>query len=63
MDDLLTHTLVITPAILKLIAEIDEFKGAWTAIGRISPERLTALQLSSYAGHNGKTHPIMEFVN
>ena len=37
-------TIAITPAILKLIAEIDEFKGAWTAIGRISPERLTALR-------------------
>jgi Fic family protein len=39
-----TDTLSITPAILKLIAEIDEFKGAWTAIGRISPERLNALR-------------------
>ena len=39
-----TDTLAITPATLKLIAEIDEFKGAWTAIGRISPERLTALR-------------------
>jgi len=39
-----TETLAITPAILKLIAEIDEFKGAWTAIGRISPDRLTALR-------------------
>lgn len=37
-----TDTLAITPTILKLIAEIDEFKGAWTAIGRISPERLDA---------------------
>jgi len=37
-------TLAITPEILKLIAEIDEFKGAWAAIGRISPERLTALR-------------------
>lgn len=37
-------TIAITPAILKLIAEIDEFKGAWTALGRISPERLTALR-------------------
>jgi Fic family protein len=37
-------TIAITPAILKLIAEIDEFKGAWTAIGRISPDRLTALR-------------------
>lgn len=39
-----TDTIAITPAILKLIAEIDEFKGAWTAIGRISPERLNALR-------------------
>lgn len=39
-----TDTLAITPTILKLIAEIDEFKGAWTAIGRISPERLDALR-------------------
>ncbi len=39
-----TETIEITPAILKLIAEIDEFKGAWTAIGRISPERLIALR-------------------
>jgi len=37
-------TITITPAILRLIAEIDEFKGAWAAIGRISPERLTALR-------------------
>lgn len=39
-----TDTVTITSAILGLIAEIDEFKGAWTAIGRISPERLTALR-------------------
>lgn len=39
-----TDTVTITSAILRLIAEIDEFKGAWTAIGRISPERLTALR-------------------
>lgn len=39
-----TGTITITPAILKMIAEIDEFKGAWTAIGRISPDRLDALR-------------------
>ncbi len=44
MEDIRTHTLTITPAILKLVAEIDEFKGAWSAIGRISPDRLTALR-------------------
>lgn len=37
-------TLRITPEILALIAEIDEFKGAWRAIGRIAPERLSALR-------------------
>lgn len=37
-------TLVITPEILALIAEIDEFKGAWRAIGRIAPERLSSLR-------------------
>jgi Fic family protein len=45
MDDIRTHTLSITQKTLKLIAEIDEFKGAWAAIGRISPERLSALRL------------------
>ena len=44
MDGIHTRTLAITPAILKLIAEIDEFKGAWAAIGRVSPKQLTALR-------------------
>jgi len=39
-----TDTLKITPEILNLIAKIDEFKGAWAAIGRISPDHLTALR-------------------
>ena len=39
-----TATLRITPEILSLISEIDEFKGAWRAIGRIAPERLTNLR-------------------
>lgn len=38
-----TDSLKITPETLTLIAEIDEFKGAWSALGRISPERLDAL--------------------
>jgi Fic family protein len=38
------ETLTLTPAILRLIAEIDEFKGAWMAMGRIAPDRLTALR-------------------
>lgn len=39
-----TQTLTITPAILKLIAEIDEFKGQWTALKTLAPERLSALR-------------------
>ena len=37
-------SLGITPEILALIAEIDEFKGAWRALGRLAPERLSALR-------------------
>lgn len=45
MDNLLkTETIRITPAILRMIAEIDEFKGAWTALGRLAPERLDRLR-------------------
>src|SRR5271170_2337417 len=36
--------LVITPDILKSVSGIDEFNGAWLAIGRIAPERLSALR-------------------
>ena len=38
------NTLKITPEILKLIAAIDEFKGAWRALGALAPERLSALR-------------------
>jgi Fic family protein len=34
----------ILPEILSLIAEIDEFKGAWRAFGTLAPERLSALR-------------------
>jgi Fic family protein len=37
-------TLKITNEILALIATLDEFKGAWQAIGRIAPERLSNLR-------------------
>jgi len=36
--------LKITNEILALIASLDEFKGAWQAIGRIAPERLSSLR-------------------
>jgi len=39
-----TNTLTITPEILSLIAELDEFKGAWKALGTLAPERLSALR-------------------
>ena len=38
------ETLHITPEILSLIAEIDEFKGAWRALGRLAPEQLSGLK-------------------
>jgi Fic family protein len=39
-----TDTPQITPELLALIAEIDEFKGAWRALGVLAPERLRALR-------------------
>lgn len=39
-----TDSLRITPEILALIAGLDEFKGAWRALGAIAPERLSALR-------------------
>ena len=41
---MLNPLIKITPEILNLIAEIDEFKGVWKAIGNLSPERLDALK-------------------
>lgn len=38
------QTLAITPEILRLIARIDEFKGAWRTMGTLAPERLSALR-------------------
>ncbi|MHB1935369.1 MAG: Fic family protein [Acidobacteriaceae bacterium] len=37
-------TLQITPEVLNLIAELDEFKGAWQALGTLAPDRLSALR-------------------
>lgn len=36
-------TIQITPEILGLVAGIDEFKGAWRALGTLAPDRLSAL--------------------
>lgn len=38
------ESLKITTEILNLIAEIDEFKGAWQAMGKIAPDRLSQLK-------------------
>ena len=39
-----TNTIQITPEILAIVARIDEFKGAWRALGTLAPERLSALR-------------------
>ena len=39
-----TSTITITPDLLVRIAEVDEFKGAWRALGTLAPERLSALR-------------------
>lgn len=39
-----SDTIQITPEVLKLIARIDEFKGAWRALGTLAPDRLSALR-------------------
>ncbi|HEY1130757.1 MAG TPA: Fic family protein [Roseateles sp.] len=39
-----SQTVQITPEILSLIAGIDEFKGAWRALGTLAPDRLSALR-------------------
>jgi Fic family protein len=39
-----TDTILITSELLALLSEIDEFKGAWRALGTLAPERLKALR-------------------
>lgn len=39
-----TSSLQITAEMLSLVSEIDEFKGAWRALGTLAPERLSALR-------------------
>ena len=41
---LYSDSLKITPEVLGLIAQIDEFKGAWRALGTLAPDRLQALR-------------------
>ncbi len=44
MDEI---SLPITPEILSLVAEVDEFKGRWQALRTLAPDRLTALRRSA----------------
>ena len=39
-----TDSLQISTELLMLLSEIDEFKGAWRALGMLAPERLLALR-------------------
>lgn len=39
-----SSTLQITAEILRLIARLEEFKGAWRALGALAPDRLSALR-------------------
>ncbi|MCX6323780.1 MAG: Fic family protein [Sphingobacteriales bacterium] len=38
------NSIKITSQVLSLITEIDEFKGAWRALGQLAPEQLSALK-------------------
>ncbi len=39
-----SDTINITPELLAILSEIDEFKGAWRALGTLAPDRLVALR-------------------
>src|SRR5271168_3569762 len=39
-----TDTIQVTQELLALLTEIDEFKGAWRALGSLAPDRLRALR-------------------
>lgn len=39
-----TQSLVFTLEMIRLIAEIDEFKGAWRALGKLAPDKLLQLK-------------------
>jgi Fic family protein len=38
------ENITVTPEILKLVAEIDEFKGRWTVMETLAPEKLSSLR-------------------
>ena len=41
---MLPPVFTITPEILRLVSELDEFKGHWKLLGTLSPEKLTSLR-------------------
>ena len=53
-----TPKLTITPEMLTLIAELDEFKGTWRAISTLAPERLAALRKVATIESIGSSTPI-----
>jgi Fic family protein len=48
----------ITPQMLALIAELDEFKGAWAGFARVCPEQLTSLKKISTIESVGSSNRI-----
>lgn len=44
LDMLQVNALIVTSEILSLIAELEEFKGAWRALGQLAPEQLSSLK-------------------
>src|SRR5215510_15420537 len=38
------RNLVFTSDLLRLVGEVDEFKGAWKAFGNLAPDRLATLR-------------------
>ena len=50
--------VVITPQMLVQIAELDEFKGAWTGLARLRPEQLKALKKVSTIESIGSSNRI-----
>jgi len=49
------NTLDLTPEFLRLISEIDEFKGAWKALGTLAPERLSSLRQVAHIASVGSS--------
>ncbi len=46
--------ITTTAEIIKLIADIDEFKGRWKAIETLAPEKLTSLRRSVFLRYDAQ---------